>query len=153
MDIANKIYSSAINGNAGNPGLPANMASFLVGQSANETGGWTSGFFVNNNNCFGYSCDSGSNWQNGCSSNNADNGVTVGNYDSIDDSVQELVDYWWRRSKDGKGGCPSDLSTISTADQYASILHSAGYYTSAEANYAANIKAWVTKLGSAFLTH
>lgn len=152
-DIANTIYSSAVNGNDVNPGLPPSLATLLVGQSGNETGGWTSGFFVNNNNCFGYSCSPGSKWQDGCSSNNADNGVTVGNYDSIDDSVQELVDYWWRRSKDGKGGCPSDLSQITTADQYASILSGAGYYTSAETNYAANIAAWVTKVGQLFHRH
>jgi hypothetical protein len=148
--IAATIYASAIAGNDVNPGLPPNMANFLVGQAGNETGGFTSGFFLNNNNCFGYSCVPGAKWQDGCSTNNADNGVTVGNYDSINNSVQELVDWWYRRSVDGKGGCPSDLTTITTADQYAQILSDAGYYTSAESSYAANITSWINQLGNFF---
>lgn len=149
--ISQQIYNAAVNGTPSNPqGLPDNMATFLVGQAANETGGFTSAFFLNNNNCFGYSCNPSSSWQNGCSSGNADNGVQVGNYNSIEDSVGELVDYWFRRAADGKGGCPSDLTTISSADQYASILSAAGYYTSSETNYASNISAWVNKLGNFF---
>lgn len=146
--IAAQIYAAAIGGSPNNPGLPAAMASFLVGQAANETRGYTSDFFLNNNNCFGYECYAPSIYQNGCSSNFADNGVPVGNYDNIQDSVFELVDWWYRRSKDGLGGCPSDLNQITTADQYAQILSNAGYYTSAESYYAANISAWISKLGN-----
>ena len=146
--IAARIFAAAIAGDDTYPGLPENMASFLVGQSANETGGWTSNFFLNNNNGFGYECVPGSRYQNGCSSGNADNGVQVGNYNSIEDSTLELVGWWTRRSRDGRGGCPSDLSTIASADQYAQILKDAGYYTSAESSYAANISAWLTKLGN-----
>jgi hypothetical protein len=150
QDAASRIYAQAIAGSANNSGLPPAMANFLVGQAANETAGFTSNFFVNNNNCFGYSCSSSSQYQDGCSSGNADNGVQVGNYDSIEDSVQELVDWWYRRASDGKGGCPSDLTTITTADQYATILSNAGYYTSAESNYAANIVQWLSELGTSF---
>jgi uncharacterized FlgJ-related protein len=146
--IAGRIYAAAISGNDRNPGLPVNMASFLVGQAGNETGGFTSKFFLENNNCFGYSCVSGSKWQDGCSAGNADNGVQVGNYDSIENSVQELVDWWYRRSADGRGNCPSDLNQITSSDQYAQILSDAGYYTSAESSYAENIAAWTNKLGN-----
>lgn len=152
-DTAQVIYNSAIAGNSSNAGLPAALAEFLVGQAGNETGQGTSNFFVNNNNCFGYECDSSSSWQDGCSTANADNGVTVGNYDTIDDSVQELVDYWYRRAADGKGGCPSDLTQITSVSQYARILKGAGYYTSAESSYAANIQAAINSAGNFFPKH
>jgi uncharacterized FlgJ-related protein len=151
IEASQRIYNQAIAGSDNNPGLPATLANFLVGQSANETAGWTSDFFVNNNNCFGYSCDSGSQYQDGCSAGNADNGVQVGNYDSIEDSTKEIVDWIYRRVSDGK--FPSDLTTITSADQYATLLKNAGYYQSAESSYAANISAWLSKLGNVFLEH
>lgn len=147
LTISAQIASSAVSGNDVNPGVPVVLASLMVDQSAQETGGWTSNFFKNNNNCFGYSCDPSSDWQNGCSTNKADNGVTVGNYDTIDDSVQELVDYWYRRAKDGRGGCPSDLNQITTPQQYATILKNAGYYGDSLTNYLNGIKAWGAKIG------
>lgn len=150
LEAAGRIYAQALIGSDNNPGLPPLMAEFLVGQAGNETGGFTSGFFVNNNNAFGYSCDSNSDYQDGCSSGNADNGVPVGNYDSVEDSTKELVDWWYRRSRDGRGGCPSDLNQITTSDQYAKILSAAGYYTSSEKNYAANVAAWMQRMASVF---
>jgi hypothetical protein len=152
-DIAAEIYAAASAGNSVNPGLPAAMCNFLVGQAGNETGNGTSDFFLNDNNCFGYECDASSSWQDGCSAASADNGVTVGNYDTISDSVQELVDYWYRRAADGKGGCPSDLTQITSADQYAKILKAAGYYQSAELTYADNIKNSLAAAGNFFRTH
>lgn len=153
LEAAGRIYAQAIAGSDKNPGVPLTFAEFMVGQAGNETGGFTSGFFKNNNNCFGYSCSESSDYQDGCSTNNADNGVTVGNYDTIEDSTKEVVDWWYRRTVDGRGNCPSSLDQITSSDQYAQILHDAGYYTSAEGNYAANIAAWMTKLGSAFHKH
>lgn len=149
-DAAGRIYAAAMAGNDKNPGVPSFLASCMVGQSGNETNNWTSKFFVQNNNCFGYSCDSGSDWQNGCSSGNADNGIRVGNYDSIEDSTNEVVDWWYRRSRDGRGGCPSDLNDIKSVDQYTNILSSAGYFTSDASDYAARIKSFLAKLGGAF---
>lgn len=150
LDSAARIYAQAVAGTDNNPGVPSLFAEFIVGQAANETGGFTSNFFVNNNNAFGYSCSSSSQYQDGCSSGNADNGVKVGNYDTIEDSVKEVVDWWYRRTRDGRGGCPSSLDQITTSDQYAQILSNAGYFTSNEGNYSANIAAWMTKLSSAF---
>lgn len=151
IEVSQRIYNQALAGSDNNPGLPAALASFLVGQSANETAGWTSNFFVNNNNGFGYSCSSSSQYQDGCSAGNADNGVQVGNYDSVEDSTKEIVDWIYRRQSDGS--FPSDLTTITTADQYATLLKNAGYYQSAESSYAANISAWLTKLGGLFRKH
>jgi uncharacterized FlgJ-related protein len=148
QNAANRIYNEAVSA-----GIPSSLATLMVGQSGNETGGWASNFFVNNNNCFGYECDYGSKWQNGCSSENADNGVTVGNYDTIEDSTMEMVDYIRRRQADGS--FPDDLSTITTADQYATLLKNAGpgaYYGVSKSNYAANIGRWLSNMGSSFIT-
>lgn len=143
--VANRIYAALQNGTDTNPsGIPDPLAQFMVDQSAHETNGWTSNFFVQNNNCFGYSCVTGSQWQDGCSSSVADNGVTVGNYDTIEDSCGELVDWIYRRV--ASGAFPSDLTTITTSDQYAQLLKSAGYYGDTEANYAAGLKKWASDL-------
>lgn len=146
--IAGRILIKALAGTDNNPGLPQPLAGFLVDQSAHETNGWTSNFFVNNNNCFGYSCSSSSQYQNGCSSGNADNGVQVGNYDSIEDSVSEIIDWIYRRVAQGK--FPSDLSTITTSDQYAQLLKAAGYYGDSSSNYAAGLKRWAQNLADFF---
>ena len=142
--IALRIYNQLTSGSSNNPGLPQALAELMVDQSAHETNGWTSDFFVNNNNCFGYECDNSSEWQDGCSTATADNGATVGNYDAIEDSCKELVDWIYRRVSDGK--FPSDLNTITTADQYATLLKNAGYYGDTEANYLQGLKTWAGNL-------
>jgi hypothetical protein len=152
-DIAAQIYQAALAGNSVNPGLPPAMAEFLVGQAANESNYGSSNFAVNNNNYFGYECDSSSTWQDGCSSTDADNATPVGNYDTLNASVQELVDWWYRRAADGKGGCPSDLTTITSVKQYTDILKRAGYFTSNETSYMNNIMTAIQNLGQNFFKH
>lgn len=147
-EIAGRILASLMAGNDNNDGMPQPLAQLMVDQSAHETNGWTSDFFVNNNNCFGYECDSKSIWQDGCSTNNADNGATVGNYDTIENSCQELVDWIWRRVEDGK--FPSDLTTITSADQYATLLKGSGYYGDTESNYLAGLQRWGSQLVTFF---
>jgi uncharacterized FlgJ-related protein len=150
-DAASRIYQQCIAGSDKNPGLPEALCKLIVGQSGNETAGWTSNFFIHNNNCFGYECSSASDYQNGCSAGNADNGVQVGNYDTIEDSTKEIIDWIYRRVADGK--FPSDLGSITSADQYAQLLKNAGYYGAPESSYAANIKAWVSRIGNLFQRH
>ena len=144
----NMIFNAAISGNDVNQGLPERLAQLLVEQSAHETNGWTSNFFVHGNACFGYSCVPGSKWQSGCSASNADNGAKVGYYNSVEDSTQEVVDWIYRRVKDGK--FPSDLTTITTSDQYASLLKNAGYYGDTEENYVTGLKKWANILSDFF---
>lgn len=149
QNAASRIYSECID-----QGMPPVLSNLITAQSGNETGGWTSNFFVNNNNCFGYSCVPGAVHQNGCSVGNADNGVKVGNYDSIEDSVDEICDWIKRRQADGS--FPADLSTITTPDQYATLLKNAGpdgdksYYGASESSYAANIATWLSNMGTSF---
>lgn len=144
QNAANRIYAEAVSG-----GMPPALATLMVEQSGNETNGWTSNFFVNNNNCFGYSCDPNSKWQNGCSSGNADNGVQVGNYDTIEDSTMEVVDWIYRRLANNDF---PDLTTITDADTYAQLLKDNGYYGASESSYAAAIKRWASNLGTSFIT-
>lgn len=145
---ANRIFNTATFGNNVNPGLPDALASLLVDQSAHETDGWTSNFFLSGNAAFGYSCDKLSRWQSGCSLSNADNNVRVGYYKNIEDSTQELVDWIYRRVKDGK--FPSDLNSITTIDQYAGYLKNAGYYGDTKENYTAGLKRWANNLSDFF---
>ena len=150
QDAASAIYNQALQGSDNNPGVPPIFAEFMVGQAGDETNGFTSDFFANNKNCFGYECDPSSRYQNGCSSSIADNGVSVGNYDTIEDSAMEVIDWWYRRTSDGRGGCPSSLDQITSSDQYAQILSSAGYYTSSERDYLSNINKWIGKFTQVF---
>lgn len=148
--IATRIYNQCIAGTSSdNPGLPDALAQFVVGQSYNETGGWTSDFFVNGNACFGYECDSSSDYQSGCSAATSDNGVTVGYYSSVENSTKELIDWIYRRVDDKK--FPDDLTTITSADQYAGLLSKAGYFTSSASAYAARIMQFLSNAGNLFL--
>lgn len=147
--IATRIYNQCLAGTSSdNPGLPEVLAEFVVGQSYNETGGWTSHFYVEGNACFGYECDSSSDYQKGCSTSTSDNNATVGYYASVEDSTKELIDWIYRRIDDGK--FPSDLTTITSADMYAGLLSKAGYFTSGAAAYAARIMQFLTNAGNLF---
>lgn len=146
QQISQRILNSLIQGNSVNQGLPDILAEIVVGQSAHETNGWTSNFFINNNNCFGYSCVPGAKWQDGCSAGKADNGQKVGNYNTIEDSCQEMVDWIYRRQNEGK--FPSDLESITTSDQYTQLLKDNGYYGDSFANYSTDVKKWLSKIGN-----
>lgn len=151
QNASQRIYNAAVSGNSSNGGLPSALANILVHQSGNETAGWTSHFFTEYNNCFGYSCVPGAKWQSGCSSGNADNGVKVAAYKSIEDSTQEIVDWIYRRQDEGK--FPSDLDTITTDEQYADLLKSAGYYQAPTSNYLEQMLYWAKNVGNLFRTH
>lgn len=146
-DASTRIYNQCLAGTPNNPGLPDALAKLVVGQSYNETNGWTSNFFINNNNCFGYECDSGSVYQDGCSSGNADNAVPVGNYASIEDSAKEVIDWIYRRKAEGKF---PDLSTVTDATTYSNLLKSDGYFTSSASSYASRINDFLSQAGTLF---
>lgn len=136
MDPDNIIFQTARAGTATNPGLPATLANLLIAQAKHETGNYTSRFFTQYNNAFGYSY-AGSKYQTGPGPT-ADNGQPIGVYGSLADSVREIVDWIYRRVREGK--FPADLSTIQTPEQYAALLKSAGYYGDTLANYTRGLK-------------
>lgn len=137
--IAVRIYNQARAGTPYNKGVPVDLANLLVSQSKHETNDYTSNLFKKYNNAFGYAYYGGSNYQTGAGSV-ADNGQPIAAYSSIEDSVQEIVDWIYRRVKDGK--FPADLSVIKTPAQYASYLKNAGYYGDTLQNYLNGLVRW-----------
>lgn len=136
MGNADIVYTRAITGTATNPGLPDILAQLVVAQSEHESGNYSSDVFINTGgNAFGYKY-SGSKYQRGDYNGYA-------KYDNLDDSTAEVVDYIYRRVADGS--FPADLSTITTPDQYATLLQNARpgpYYGDTEANYSAGLASW-----------
>lgn len=141
-DYSNRIYNTAIKGTPTNPqGLPPFLALLLVSQAKHETGDFSSNAFVQDNNAFGYSYVPGAQWQAGAGII-ADNGQPVAKYASLENSVGELIDWIYRRVKEGK--FPANLNTITSPQQYAQLLKDAGYYGDTVQNYTAGLVRWLT---------
>jgi hypothetical protein len=134
-----RIYNQARKGTPYNPGVPVDLANLLVAQAKHETGDFSSNAFKQYNNAFGYAYYGGSNYQTG-QGLIADNGQPVAAYRSVEDSVNEMVDWIYRRSRDGK--FPADLSTISTPGQYVTYLKGAGYFGDSLQNYLSGLISW-----------
>lgn len=139
MNYDDRIYAVARAGTSKNAGLPDALARLMLAQSKHETGNYTSNLFRKYNNAFGYSY-SGSQYQIAAGSN-ADNGLPIAAYSSIEDSARELVDYIYRRRAAGQ--FPA-LDTITTPEQYAALLKKVGYYGDTETNYLQGLKRWFT---------
>jgi hypothetical protein len=137
MANADIVYNRALQGTANNPGLPDALAQLVVAQSQDESANYTSPVFAATNNGFGYKY-SGSEYQHGDYEGYA-------KYLSLDDSTAEVVDYIYRRVADGS--FPQDLTTITTPDQYATLLANAvpgPYYGVPEQQYASGIASYFT---------
>lgn len=120
-ETSKRIYETAIA-----DGMPEFIAACLVGQSKHETNNYKSKFVKNYNSYFGYSYNKKSVWQMPKGGTNADNGVPIANYRSLEDSVHEVASWIKRRQKEGR--FPKDLTTIKTAFEYAKFLQDCGYY-------------------------
>lgn len=153
LSIASAIRRAALEGTPRNPaGLPSSLANLLVAQSQHETGNYSSNIFRTGSNAFGYSYYEGSPWQLPEPGIVADNGSASAKYKSVADSTKEIVDWIYRRVREGK--FPANLGTITTPEQYAELLKSAGYYSDSVANYTAGMKRFfkaVTIGGAGFL--
>jgi uncharacterized FlgJ-related protein len=125
MTLDQKIYNIAIAN-----GIPDTLAQLIVAQAKHETANYTSNVFKSCNNLFGYKYV-GQSLATQC--NLSPELDYYARYATIDDSVLEIVKWIKRRVADGK--FPSDLATIQTADQYATLLKNAGYYTGTLAAY------------------
>lgn len=140
IEYAARIRSAALVGTPTNPkGVPIALADLIVAQSKHETGNYTSNFFLQDNNAFGYSYVSGARWQIG-RGGIADNGAPIAKYASIEDSTSEMIDWIYRRVAEGK--FPVNLSDITTPERYAELLKNAGYYEDKEITYREGIKRW-----------
>jgi hypothetical protein len=142
---AQRIYQTAIAGTPTHKGLPPALAALVVAQSKHETGNYSSNAFRTANNAFGYSYVPGGVWQTGAGLT-ADNGKPVAKYKSVEDSTREIVDWIYRRVQ--QGIFPANLDSITTPEQYAGYLKSAGYYGDSLSNYLGGLKRWFADLGS-----
>lgn len=107
-------------------GMPELLARFMVGQSKFETGDYKNDHCKLHNAFFSYMLDPHSRWQVPGGGPIADNGAPVAKYATIDDSVHEMTSWIKRRQKDGK--FPKNLNEIDTAEKYAYLLQTCGFY-------------------------
>jgi len=105
-------------------GIPQTLAQLVTAQSGHETAGWTSNVYLIDNNAFGYGFT----------------GVSYKSYTSVEASADDLAAYLQRRVADQSF---PPLDQITTADQYAGLLQSAGYYTDSLSNYENGIANWL----------
>jgi hypothetical protein len=136
MDVAQRIFNQAVRGTPYNAGVTPTLAALMVAQARHETGNFTSRFFRENNNAFGYAYYAGSYYQTGAGAV-ADNGQPIASYPDIEASTSEVVDWIYRRYRQGKF---PDPATITTPEAYATALKNAGYYGDALSNYMAGLK-------------
>lgn len=141
--IAQGVFNQAIKGTSHNPGLTPALANLVVSQSKHETNGYTSNAFLVDHNAIGYKRYAGSEYQVGSGITSSE-GDPYGHYATYQDSIKELVDWLYRRQREGV--FPA-LGTITTIDQYAALLKKAGYYGDSQANYTAALERWFKQYG------
>lgn len=130
QEIESRVIKQARKGSDVNPGLPGILPEILLAQAKHETGNFTSRAFRLHNNLFGYSYVPGARYQTGPGLI-ADNGQPVASYATIEDSVKEIIDWLYRRVKEGKFTFPE----IQDPAAYAEKIRKAGYYTDTLENY------------------
>lgn len=126
------IYEQGRQGTVINPGLPDELALYLVAMACHETGDFTSNIFLDDNNAFGYSYVPGARYQEG-PGRLADNGQYAAHYRNVRDSVRELIDWIYRRKAEGI--FPANLRAITSPSQFVSLLKQSSYFQDAETNY------------------
>lgn len=131
-NVEDIVYEQARQGTAVNPGLPDNLALYLVAMACHETGDFDSNIFRDDKNAFGYSYVAGSRYQEG-PGRMADNGQYAAHYRTVNDSVRELVDWIYRRRAEGI--FPANLRAITSLAQYVSLLKRSSYFQDTEQNY------------------
>ena len=139
------IYDTAVAGTSYNPGVPPPLALLMVAQAKHETGNFASNAFASGNNAFGYSYYPGSFYQEKQPGPISDNGQALARYPSLQASTREVVDWIYRRQKEGK--FPVDLSVITTPEKYAALLKGANYYSDSVGNYSSGLARWFVDLG------
>lgn len=138
MSTASRIYNQLLKGSSINPGLPPTLAAIMTAQAAYETAGFTSNVFKTCNNAFGYK-EHGD--EPACTQSPEGNAYAY--YTSVEKSAEELVNYVYRRVR--QSGWPP-LNTITTPEQYATLITAAGYHGITASKYAAGVRAWLSKL-------
>jgi flagellum-specific peptidoglycan hydrolase FlgJ len=140
-EFSDRIYLQAREGSPYNPGVPERLAVLMVKQAKHETADFSSRVFLEDNNAFGYKYYSGSPYQTDKGRTSTE-GDPYAHYATIEDSTREIIDWLYRRKREGKF---PDLATITTEEQYAQLLKASGYYGDPVAVYLEGLKRWVYK--------
>lgn len=127
-------------------GMPQFIATCIVLQAAHETAGFTSNVFKSCNNLNGYKWVNQSTALGPCLK--SPEGDFYAKYATIEDSVNEVVQWIKRRQK--QGVFPADLNTITSLDQYAQLLKNSGWYGDSVSNYTNGLYYWSQKLVDTF---
>jgi len=144
-------YDERIYQRATSDGIPPVLATIIVAQAMHETGGYTSNAFESCNNCFGYKWVGQASALGPCILSSE--GDSYAKYNSIEQSVDELVGWIQRRQKEGT--FPKDLATITSPEQYAGLLYNKGYFgytSSALSNYIKGLTYWLNQISATLST-
>lgn len=133
------LYDQKIKDQALSMGVPANVIPMIQAQARTETADYSSNVFKNLNNAFGYKYVGQQKWPvgsgSGAPAHDAQGNPDGGNYakyKNIEDSTGELVDWLYRRQRDGV----FNVADLTDAQTYAQGLKDADYYGETWQEYA-----------------
>lgn len=145
VDYSQRVFNRARAGSRVNPqGLPVTLANLVTAQARHESANFTSDLFRDDNNAFGYDYTGNAN-QLGPSMR-SHGGSFYAKYATIENSVDEVVDWIYRRVREGK--FPANLEMIQSPNDYATLLKNAGYYEDNVSNYQNGLTRWLTNYGT-----
>lgn len=126
-------------------GIPPTLATLIVAQARHESNNYTSDVFLTCGNAFGYKWVGQSTADGPCSG--SPEGDPYAYYaNGPAQSAHEIA--MWIHRRQLAGQFPADLTTITTPDQYAQLLKSAGYYGDTVSNYANGLVYWLQQIGT-----
>ena len=120
-EISNRIFIQAKK-----RGLSDRLAALMVAWSKWETGNYSSHFVTDNRNLFGYTYDKNSKYQTGYNGSNPKAG-RFATYATLEDSVNENVDWMNRRVKKQDRGTWPSLEDITDPIEFARLLMQSKY--------------------------
>lgn len=131
-------------------GLNENLANLIAAQARLESADFTSNVFKQNNNAFGYKYAGQSGATAGTPAPKSEwaspsKPQYYAKYKSVADSANELINWLYRREKEGK----FIVAQLQTPAQYANALKLGGYYGSSAASYTNGITAKLKKIDTA----
>lgn len=144
-DYSQRVFNQARRGSPVNPqGLPVALSNLVTAQARHESANFTSPLFLSDNNAFGYDYTGNAN-QVGPSLR-SHGGNYYAKYSSLENSVDEIVDWIYRRAREGK--FPANLATIQSPNDYATLLKNSKYFEDDVTNYQNGLTRWLTNYGT-----
>jgi len=141
-DFAGDTNAERIFAQAKKRGLSDRMAQMLVAWSKFETGNFTSHFVPDNRNYYGYTYDKNSKYQTGFNGSNPQAG-NFAVYASLENSVNEVVDWMNRRVKRQDRGAWPPVNSITDPIEFATLLMGSNYSNDSPLTYGNGIKKYL----------